>query len=271
MVIVRLIGILLLLITNAYSWNALGHRLIAQIAYDNLTPMTKKIVNRYNNALNTAKDHRSFVGAASWLDSLRYPNQRWLQPLHYINIPFTKDHSPLIIATKPNAVSAISDAISVLKSNRSVYDKGFNLRILSHVVGDIHQPMHAVSRYSRRQPKGDYGGNLTYLKNNSVATNLHAYWDRGGGWLVVKKRYSTVQLAKRARKIAHDFPCPSHMSLDSMVWAAESYNIAVNNAYTLTDKQKPTKAYHQMVSQITHQRIALAGCRLALLLNQITS
>ncbi|MGL5742868.1 MAG: S1/P1 nuclease [Legionella sp.] len=39
-------------------------------------------------------------------------------------------------------------------------DKRFALRLLIHVVGDVHQPLHAITRVSTQLPKGDMGGNL---------------------------------------------------------------------------------------------------------------
>jgi len=49
-------------------------------------------------------------------------------------------------------------------------------RTLIHLVGDIHQPLHAVSRYTKAHPGGDAGGNLFYIKYNNIH-NLHALWD----------------------------------------------------------------------------------------------
>ena len=35
----------------------------------------------------------------------------------------------------------------------------YHLRLLIHYIGDIHQPLHAASRYTTVYPKGDEGGN----------------------------------------------------------------------------------------------------------------
>jgi len=52
-----------------------------------------------------------------------------------------------------------------------------NLRLLIHYVGDIHQPLHAVSRYTDSFPNGDEGGNLFMIPVNAEIKELHALWD----------------------------------------------------------------------------------------------
>lgn len=256
---------MLLLSTNNYAWNALGHKLIAQIAYHHLTAQTKKKMDQYNHAL----DNRSFVTAAPWLDSLRSINDKGLLPLHYINLPFSRDKTPLIPPNTINAITGINEALVLLRNETSsISDKGFSLRVLIHIIGDIHQPMHAVSEMSQKLPSGDKGGNLVYLKSNPIASNLHAYWDRGGGFLTPKKRYSTIVLNEKAYQIEQHYPCHlNKMLLNPALWAQESHQLAVNDAYQLQRGQRPSKHYQYKVKHISEQRIALAGCRLAALLN----
>jgi hypothetical protein len=111
---------------------------------------------------------------------------------------------------------------------------------------------------------------LFILKKNPVAANLHSYWDKGGGFLTTKN-YSNNQLKRRAGAIEKHWPCElAKMNLNPRVWAEESYQIAVNKAYQLKAGQKPDKIYQYRVKRITEQRIALAGCRLAALLDSLT-
>lgn len=51
------------------------------------------------------------------------------------------------------------------------------MRLLIHYVGDIHQPMHCVSRVDKEYPAGDKGGNDFPLPNHYSAKELHAVWD----------------------------------------------------------------------------------------------
>ena len=249
---------------NAWSWNQLGHQLVAQIAYNHLSPHTKRIYNKYNHAI----DYRSFVNAAPWLDTIRNPDDL---AMHYIDIPFSPDKSAFSKPDKINAVSAIEKANKVLADRySSLYEKGYALRILLHVVGDVHQPMHAVSMYSKRFPNGDKGGNLQRFKKNPIASNLHSWWDRGGGLLKAKNKYSNAQINRRARAIERRHPCDTvSISNDPQVWANESHEIAINQAYQVGLHEKPSKPYQSMTKAVSEERIALAGCRLAALLNKL--
>lgn len=266
------LGMILLMTSTAYAWNNLGHRLVGQIACDNLTPQAMVLFNGYNRLVDSANRQygpRSLVNSAAWLDSLRRPDQLWMQSMHYINIPYTRDGTPVNPPKTLNAVSAIEQARLSLENLRgSDYDKGFNVRVLLHVVGDIHQPMHSISLFSPRFRNGDKGGNLFRLKANPVADNLHAYWDRGGGYLIKKKRYTSTMLRRRAKQIEKRWPCDTASAiLSPQAWANESFQLAVDQAYQLKYGQKPSSIYQKQVKQTSEQRIALAGCRLAALLN----
>ena len=74
--------------------------------------------------------------------------------------------------------NATNDTVTGVK--RALGDS-FNLRMLIHFTGDIHQPLHTTSRFSKDFPNGDLGGNKFHLtpRANSTdpITNLHALWD----------------------------------------------------------------------------------------------
>ena len=57
------------------------------------------------------------------------------------------------------------------------FGDSFNMRMLIHFCGDIHQPLHTGSRYSANFPNGDQGGNLFNITGKDNITELHAFWD----------------------------------------------------------------------------------------------
>lgn len=269
------ITLVLLMQSQAVAWNSLGHRIIAQIAYDNLTPQALRLCNRYNRAVVDGYKRRhplSLVNSASWMDTLRRPDQFWMKPMHYIDLPFSWDGTPVKPPNEINAVSAIEHALRQLNNPQtSLPEKGFQLRVLLHVTGDIHQPMHAVSLYSHKFPQGDKGGNLYYLGSNPVADNLHAYWDRGGGLLLFKKPQSRKQVERRARLIEQKWPCDKvDMAFQPRQWANESHKTALSEAYQIAWRAKPSREWQKKVKQVSEERLAFAGCRLANILNQLT-
>ena len=62
------------------------------------------------------------------------------------------------------------------------FAQSFNLRLLIHYLGDVHQPLHSSELYSYDFPNGDRGGNSFLIKSdtNPIVTNLHMFWDSIG-------------------------------------------------------------------------------------------
>lgn len=270
---VMLCWLLLSMSKALFAWNAVGHRLVAQIAYDNLDPRHKKLVELYTHALDSIYAPVDFVNASSWLDEIRASEIKWYDQLHYINLPFSTDGTPLPPTPKPNAVLAIRYAINVLNNAQATaFDKGLSLRILSHVVADIHQPMHAVSRVSKVYPEGDAGGTLLSLPDNPIAESLHSYWDEGGGWLHINGLRTAQGIKEGAQGLEQQWPCSKFVTeINPKKWAEESHQLAVNAAYAFseTTPMGNYSNYQRNAENITRERIALAGCRLAWLLNAL--
>ena len=55
--------------------------------------------------------------------------------------------------------------------------KSWAMRLLIHYFGDIHQPLHCLSRVDSKYPSGDAGGNAFAIPNHYDADNLHSVWD----------------------------------------------------------------------------------------------
>ncbi len=268
---IRILGTLLLLFVafNNYAWNALGHQLIAQIAYDNLTPKARQMCDEFNRPLNSSSPNLNFVTAAVWLDQIRGNDVHWFDSLHYIDIPFSKDHTKLPPIQEINALWGIKQAISVLSSQKSsLADKELSLRILTHLLGDIHQPLHTVTKISKRLPKGDLGGNLYQLSKNPIGSNLHQYWDNGAGILIGQSK--KFQVRNKASQLEQKWSCRlANMKKKPQQWIKESHQLAITQVYTVRSHQIPDKKYQLNAQNITQKQILFAGCRLASLLNNI--
>ncbi len=257
-----LVSLVFFLPLKAHSWNAQGHQLIAHIALMQLTPEEKKRLNQYNHGYQEGYQPHSLAQAAVWLDWL-HCKVAWCQYYryyHYIDYPYSIDGTPGLPPRHENALFAIRHAQAVLKNPlSSMSDKGLQLRVLMHVIGDIHQPLRTVSLFSHQFPQGDQGGNRFMLGRNRVAPQLHAYWDRGGGSLT---RHSS--LTKRAARILKHYPCRrGKQPLDPEAWAKESNQIARETAYAISPLQSPSHAYQRETVKWCEQRMAMAGCRLS--------
>ena len=262
-------GILLFVALNLNAWNALGHQLVAQIAYDNLTPKARQICDEYNHSIDPYSPSPNFVVAATWLDQIRGNDIHWFDNLHYIDIPFSSDQTKLPRVREINALWGIKQAISVLSSSKSsLADKGLSLRILIHLVGDIHQPLHTVTKVSKRFPKGDLGGNLFTLAKNPIGHNLHQYWDNGAGILIGQSK--KFQVRNKALQLEKKWSCEAaNTKKKPGQWIKESHQIALKQVYTITPYTIPNKRYQLNAQNITQKQMLFAGCRLATLINGI--
>lgn len=261
----------------AWAWHSNGHRIVAQIAYDNLNANAKDKIGGILHATRSSK-FINFVASASWSDEIKLQGVRNYDHWHYIDIPYTLGGIKGQAPEQENAVWAIDKCIDILQNpSLKSADKLFYLRMLIHLIGDIHQPLHTINRYSSLTPKGDAGGNLFFVrgKDNHIQ-NLHALWDSGAE-LFDNKYHDNALNARQVKKIADKFQHqysmkdylkqnPPTLPLD---WAKEGYRIAIIQVYDLPKGKKPSSKYIKKAQATIQKRLTIAGYRLALVLNQI--
>jgi hypothetical protein len=110
---------------------------------------------------------------------------------HYTNLPFQTDryHDTVPGARADDILQVTRESIRVLKGTSGVFTKREALRLLAHLVGDVHQPLHVGAAYVSAEaplrfvvPEGSTGWRMT-LGGNALrygpqdAFNLHSYWD----------------------------------------------------------------------------------------------
>ena len=183
---------------------------------------------------------------------------------HFIDTPFSTDSTTLPAIPTPNAQERITLFRSVLSSTSPDPLKSYDLTWLLHLVGDVHQPLHAATRVSSTDPAGDAGGNS--VKLDCSKCELHAFWD---GLLGTQSALKTV--TKAARKLPKAEAGPAGKP-DEKDWIAESFQAAQQTVYSapVGAGDGPftlTTAYKKAAGKLAKQRVALAGARLANLLN----
>jgi hypothetical protein len=141
-----------------------------------------------------------------------------------------------------------------------------------HLVGDAHQPLHAIGRYTKQIQNGDEGGNTELvIPATGETTNLHAYWDRMfGGY---SSPFGAVYDADAKDGLAHVTVNPIAAQVaDPQTWIDESTELAKQHAYappaSLGDNAVLlTREYETNARNMSRSRAALAAARLANLLN----
>ncbi len=245
-----LAGLLLVLVLPAaHAWGVLGHRVVAELAWEQLTPPARAAASR----LLALEPGATLASVASWADNNRDDaTRRW----HFVNFPRgTCSYDPVRDCPDGQCVIAATERqMAVLRSNASDAQKLVALKYVVHLVADVHQPLHAGHA-------DDRGGNRYQLQAFGSGSNLHALWDSG---MLRERNESTKVLvhtlkALPASELAQD--------LDLTHAARESCQIVDMDGFypphSLPDD------YNPRFTPMLEQQLVLAAARLAGLLNRL--
>jgi hypothetical protein len=268
----------------ASAWHDTGHMVVADIARARLKP---NVISQIDELLKVGGDAKTqdMYGAACWADDVR-SQRRESGPWHYINYHFRLDGKETDnLPDAENVVVAIARFKKVLgDENATKEDRADALRFILHFVGDIHQPLHTVACDSDDHPNGDKGGNdFQILPPGSLASmnrppkNLHSLWDMAGGLYQSTPRPLTAEgiasLDQLARHLEKENPADKLSKeievSDPEAWAKEGLAIAKESVYNLKPGEAPGSDYMIKCRKICSKRLALAGYRLANLLNDV--
>lgn len=152
-------------ISEAFAWGQKGHDVVAYVAECNLSPRVAKRVTR-------VLEGHSPVYYSNWMDNASHTKEyAYTSTWHYANVDegYTFETMPRL--ESGDVVKAVNDLVAQLKSKTlSAEEENIALRMLIHLVGDLHCPMHAGR-------KSDRGGNRVKVLYFGRQTNLHSVWD----------------------------------------------------------------------------------------------
>lgn len=250
--IIKTLFLLGLALSANYSlaYSDAGHKIVAKLAWQKLSPFARQNVERI---LGTGEEN--FINASTWADEIKGDDRyAYLKPMHYVNLPadkFTYDRKRDCRKDKC-VVQAILDFSNMAKSPSDKKAK-LALRMLIHLIGDIHQPMHAGL-------KEDRGGNWYRLKYQGDTVNLHKLWDNP----LVRRIHKDWKQAAEALTMPEKAEV-----LGPVAWAEESHKLAMDVAYNTPEGKPVSEAYLIEADKISQQQLALAGWRLAMWLNKL--
>ena len=269
----------------AQAWNAAGHRLVAVIAWQQLSPPARTAIAtalaRHPDHARWLADARSaepvdlFAEASTWPDDIRNDprfhdedrdpptpalpgfadtarHKRW----HYVDLDASgKVHSGEVDRQ-------IERLTKLLKSSRDPEQIAYALPWLLHLVADIHQPLH-VGRH------GDEGGNQVEIENpfnkRLPFSSLHLYWDDlpGPPWLRGKR------LDDSASRLLARYPAPEQGSVS--LWKEESHRLLPAAYPNESGSLLPIidEDFHRASRDTANRRLVDAGYRLGRLLDGI--
>jgi hypothetical protein len=268
-----------------WGWGFDGHKIVAVVAADNLTPAAASHVA---GILGVAANKRA-IAAAMEAASIRPDTEfrdedKSTAPWHFIDICL-QDRRADVAARCPggNCVTRKIDEYSK-RLEEGKYDRwgaAGDLAFLIHFVGDIHQPLHAAT-------DADRGGNCVMVDSRSREKDLHQVWDTT---VVRRLEYSIdsgrpeTTAHRLERTYAAERDADSWIPADDIAW--ESNQIARSDIYAAlhipVEPCQPTldvcrntarriveldSSYLDDADAIAGHQLAKAGFRLASLLNE---
>ena len=239
---------------NAWAWGQKGHDVTAYIAEQHLTPTAKA-------AVESILDGRSIIYWANWPDNASHQRPlAYTKTWHYKNIDEGVRYEEAPANPAGDAVTAIKSRIEILNNpESSLEERQLALKILIHVVGDIHMPLHMGHAT-------DLGGNRIKVKFFNRENNLHSVWDSSLPESAHKWSYTEWQ-----QQIDRANPALQTEIISGTVddWAKETVAIA-SDVYTYF--QPGANISYNDIARWTptiEQQFLRGGLRLAYLLNTI--
>jgi S1/P1 Nuclease len=296
-------------VSTARAWNNTGHKTVAWIACQEMDAGAKtklfEILKSHphfesfltkNTPDGVDKIDWAFMNAAVWPDWIRggpRAIRKYNQPTwHYFDKPYIVEGDKEL-ADKLKAdfekkdrgeiLLRIPESLKILKKPADTDDekaeRAMRLCWIFHLIGDLHQPLHATALCTKELPDGDKGGNYCWVTRpgGGEPINLHALWDRMAGNFEEEKALVGLGRLIQTKTTVTD---AQRKEASADVWADESLELSKTCVYvfhgTPIDKilatSAPTKApelpgaYEKESRQIAYDRIAQAAARLALAL-----
>lgn len=260
-----LLTVLLALPDDVYAWGQDGHKLVCAIAERHLTDEGKSFANRVNAQGEFLKDGvLSFPESCLWPDKVRYTTRKDSYEHHFINIPISANSVNLsrdcaALTCLPAGIQrSIVYLSSPVEGEREMGRQAAALRYLGHFIGDLHQPLHVID---------DWGGNKIKVTWFGKETNLHSVWDSG---IVAKSGLSYPESLEFLSGVK-----VRPGTIDLVRWLNDSFHLVRNNAYrhpngkVVSSGDKLAKAYLESNKPLVIEQLALAGQRLAAIINAI--
>jgi len=238
---------------NDITWSKTGHRTTGEIAEKHLSKKAKRAIRKLLKGQSLAlvstfgddiKAERKYKKYGSW---------------HYVNFPADSKYTDNEPSEYGDIVIGINNCIDIVKDkNSSLEDRIFYLKLLVHLVGDLHQPMH-VGRLE------DKGGNDIQVQWFKRGTNLHRVWD---SHMIDEYGMSFTELAQSLPKLTRKQK--TFIQQGTVYdWVEESQEIA-NKVYASVEVgENLSYRYNYDWWSTAEQQLQKGGLRLAKVLNDI--
>ena len=288
----RVLNLAVLLVTallspNTFAWGDRGHEVTALIAWQFMTPTAREKVSQLLATDDSGLTGPDIAAQSTWADEyrdsdrnttkLRYQQTyRW----HFVNLDL--QHPDLDSAcfnfpplegpasTGPDK-TCIVDKIEQFENelgdaNTDAHERLRALQFLLHLIGDLHQPLHASNN-------NDNGGSrATVIIGANKRMSLHGYWD---GEVIRRLGRDTESIVANLTMPISAQELARWQRGNARDWATEAWRIARGDIYRRLPEPLPDGSYRldnnyqNRAKEIARLQLQRAGVRLAFVLNRI--
>jgi hypothetical protein len=243
--------------TLCHAWGQEGHRIVGAISLDYLDKGALKTLNE----IMGAGDGDALVEWCNWPDEYRATEEgSWSEPQHYINmVPgeslyvMERDCPTGMCVTEAIGKYAIELGNSELSLEKRQQAFGW----VCHLVGDLHQPLHAGFGKDR-------GGNDVNVIFNDEEINLHSFWDSR---LIRDRSDSWLRLYDQLSERTQANPSADWQASEVIAWTNESHAFAETRSYPGTEEISDEFADNSWIS--IQEQLKKGGFRLAWVINTV--
>lgn len=256
--------------------------MVARVSWNDLTDRQQKIIIKI--LLTWPDEQKLFTNCGSWLDEIAAKYNRGtdlishFKPWHFVDFPlidgcenFEEKDTPFVY----NITSALNHIISSFldPTTKSLWAINFDIRMLLHLVADVHTPVHCIDRYtpSSGTCKADHGANFFSLSLSINGKNLHSLWD-SAVYAYPTGSFSEEMVQKLIFEYKDKIPEDSYVqNMNVTAWALHSYEIAkeyVYNGLKLNQYVGENDAYVTRAQPQAKAQIILASKRMAYIIDQ---
>jgi hypothetical protein len=242
---------------QSMAWGTNGHRICGQIADSYLTPKARK-------AIQAILGTESIAITSNWADFIKSdPTYSYMYNWHFIDLDkaftypelqaYLKQDTSTDAYTKMNFLMAELKKPTLPKANKLV-----DLRMLIHIIEDVHQPLHTGHT-------SDKGGNDVKIQWFGKESNLHSVWD---SQLI---DFQQLSYTEYATMINHTTAAQrTKLQKDPISqWLFESNQLAEKLYADTKPGDNLSYRYNFKYIDVLNQRLLQAGVRLAGVLNKI--
>lgn len=235
------------------DWGATGHRTVGQIAQEHLKNSTQRKIKKLLKG-------ESLALISTFGDDIKSDKRfKHLDPWHYVNVPAQTSYEASEKNPDGDMYQAILTCIDTLKNKKtSETDKVFYLKMLVHLMGDLHQPMHVGN-------VEDKGGNMIQVQWFKKGTNLHRVWDSD---MIEHFGMSYEELAAN-RKMVSKSQIKEWQKGSVADWLKDTHQLTPGVYSSVTSGQNLGYEYMYTQFDLARMQLQKGGIRLAKVLNEI--